>query len=84
MSSGEPPDDQPTPESIAMVAGFLALMAQGGSLAGQDLRGLDLRSQDLSGKDLTGAKLTGADLTGANLTGATCPNGQIHGSGGDC
>ena len=75
MTSGEPPADQPTPESIAMVAGFLALMARGGSLAGQDLRGLDLRCQDLSGKDLTGcvlarANLTGCDLTGANVTDA--------------
>ena len=71
MSSGENPADHPTPESIAMVAGFLALLAQGGSLAGQDLRGLKLRCPDLSGKDLTRTNLTGCVLAGATLTGAS-------------
>ena len=77
MSSGEPPADQPTPESVAMVAGFLALMARGGSLADQDLRGLDLRCQDLSGKDLSGADMTGANLTGCVLAGANLTKANL-------
>ena len=39
---------------------------------------------NLSGANLSGADLQGADLSYADLTGATCPNGQKHGSGGNC
>ena len=56
MSSGEPPDHQPTPVSIAMVAGFLAILAQGGSPVGTVQLGLNLQCQDLRGKDLTGGE----------------------------
>ena len=56
MSSGEPPDHQPTPVSIAMVAGFLAILAQCGSPVGTVQLGLNLQCQDLRGKDLTGGE----------------------------
>ena len=68
MNSEQPSHDYPTVETIALVAGLLALISKGTSLAGPDLRGLDLRGQDLRGRNLGGANLSAQDLRNHDLT----------------
>ena len=83
MKSEQPSHDYPTVETIALVAGLLALISNGTSPAGPDLRGLDLRGQDLRRRNLSGANLSAQDLrnhdlTGTNLTGADLTKADLR------
>lgn len=65
-------------------ANFTKADLRGATLAFADLSNANLTNANLTNAHLEQAHVTGANFTGAILTGATCPNGRIHGSGGDC
>jgi uncharacterized protein YjbI with pentapeptide repeats len=74
---GDEPDDKPPPWTAQRVR---QVLADGGTLAGEDLSGLDLENEDLAGRDLTGTVLAKANLRGAKLTGAKLIKASLAGA----